>query len=67
MGRSGVELELYNKFVELLQKHSVPKYAIDELDWLVFVKYGDRFWALSESEQMEVRVYMEVLRKIHGR
>ena len=65
--RDGLEKLLYNKFCELLQKHSIPKYAVDELDWLVFVKHGDKFWALSENDQIEVRMYIETLRKIHGR
>ena len=65
--RDGLEKLLYDKFCELLQKHSIPKYAVDELDWLVFVKYGDKFWALSENDQIEVRMYIETLRKIHGR
>lgn len=65
--RDGIEKLLYDKFCELLQKHSVPKYAVDELDWLVFVKHGDKFWALSEENQIEVRMYIETLRKIHGR
>lgn len=65
--RDGLEKLLFDKFCELLQKHSVPKYAVDELDWLVFVKHGDKFWALSEEDQIEVRMYIETLRKIHGR
>ena len=65
--RDGLEKLLFDKFCELLQKHSVPKYAVDELDWLVFVKHGDKFWALSENDQIEVRMYIETLRKIHGR
>lgn len=65
--RDGLEKLLYDKFCELLQKHSVPKYAVDELDWLVFIKHGDKFWALSEEDQIEVRMYIETLRKIHGR
>ena len=65
--RDGLEKLLYDKFCELLQKHSVPKYAVDELDWLVFVKHGDKFWALCEIDQIEVRMYIETLRKIHGR
>lgn len=65
--RDGLEKLLYDKFCELLQKHSIPKYAVDELDWLVFVKHGDKFWALSENDQIEVRMYIETLRKIHGR
>ena len=65
--RDGLEKLLYDKFCELLQKHSIPKYAVDELDWLVFIKHGDKFWALSEKDQIEVRMYIETLRKIHGR
>ena len=65
--RDGLEKLLYDKFCELLQKHSIPKYAVDELDWLVFVKHGDKFWALSDNDQIEVRMYIETLRKIHGR
>ena len=39
--RSGVELALYNKFCELLMKHNNPKWAVDELDYLVFCKECD--------------------------
>ena len=65
--RDGLEKLHFDKFCKLLQKHSVPNYALDELDWLVFIKHGEEFWALSEKDQMEVRMYIETLRKIHGR
>ena len=52
--RDGLEKLLYDEFYKLLQKHSVPKYAVDELDWLVFIKHGEEFWALSEKDQMDV-------------
>lgn len=64
---NGLEKLLFDKFCELLQKHSVPKHAVDELDWLVFVEHMDEFWALSKEDRMEVRMFIETLRQIHGR
>lgn len=64
--RSGVELALYNKFCELLMKHNNPKWAVDELDYLVFCKAKDDFWALNVQEQWEVRAYMKALRQLFG-
>lgn len=65
--REGIEKLLYDKFVELLYKHKKPVYAVHELDWLVFVKHKDEFFALSEEEQMQVRMYIEAIVKVHGR
>lgn len=65
--REGIELKLYNKLEELLPKHKHPKWAVDELDYLVFIKYKDEFWNLDEEQQLEVRMYMEVLRQLYGR
>ena len=36
--REGIELELYNKLQELLPKYKHPKWAVDELDYLIFIK-----------------------------
>ena len=65
--REGIELKLYNKLEELLPKYKHPKWAVDELDYLVFIKYKDEFWNLDEEQQFEVRMYMEVLRQLYGR
>ena len=65
--REGIELKLYNKLEELLPKHKHPKWAVDELDYLIFIKHRDKFWNLNKEEQFEVRMYMEVLRQLYGR
>ena len=43
--REGIELKLYNKLEELLPRYKHPKWAVDELDYLVFIKYKDEFFA----------------------
>ena len=65
--REGIEKLLFDKFCELLHQHEKPIYALHHLDWLVFVEHKDEFFALSEEEQMEVRMYIEAIVKVHGR
>ena len=38
MEHKKIEETLYNKFLEILSKHNNPQWALDELDYLVFVK-----------------------------
>lgn len=61
-----IRKRLEGKFLEILAGHSNPKWAREELDYLVFVKHYNEFSQLNWDEQMEVRDYMEALKKIHG-
>lgn len=64
--REGIEKLLFDKFCELLQKNNGnPRYALDSLDYLIFMKHKDEFYSLSEDEQMEIRHYIHVLAMIH--
>ena len=64
--RDGVEKLLFDKFVELLHKNNGnPRYALDTLDYLIFIKHKNEFYSLSEDEQMEIRHYIHVLAMIH--
>ena len=64
--RTGIELMLYESFCRLLHKHDKPKWAVDELDYLIFQAHKDEFWGLSEDKQWEVRTYMKTLRQLLG-
>ena len=64
--REGIELRLYNFFCEELARNGgVAQNAIDKLDYLVFIQNKDKFYALSEKEQTEIRLYIHTLMLIH--
>ena len=65
MEHKKIEETLYNKFLEILSKHNNPQWALDELDYLVFVKYYYEFISFSDEEQWVIRNYMNSLRKIY--
>ena len=65
--RSEIEIRMINKFLEIRSKHGNSVWAIRELKWLVFDKYKEQFWALSEKDQWEVRSVFGGLEKVHGK
>jgi hypothetical protein len=65
--RSEIEIRMINKFLEIRSKHGNSIFAIEELDWLIFKKYKEQFWALSEEDQWEVRSVFGGLEKVHGK
>ena len=65
--REGIEKVMYKKFNELLLQHDKPSYAVAHLDYMIFVEYVDRFNALNEEQQMEVRLYMKAMELLHGK
>lgn len=65
--REGIEKIIYNKFNELLLIHEKPAYAVAHLEYMVFVEYAEKFYELSEEEQMEVRCYLKAIELLHGK
>lgn len=63
---SYLERNLEAMFLGLLEKHGNPKWAREELDWIIFVEQGEIFENLSEHEQWIVRNYLDGLKKVHG-
>lgn len=61
-----IERRLEQSFLKALRNHGNPQWAREELDWKVFVKYGEQFNKLSEHEQWIVRNYLDGLKKVHG-
>ena len=56
---------IVEKFIKIMQKHNNPIWAMEELDYLIYVKHYDEFKQLSEEEQWEVRSCMLGLDKIY--
>lgn len=65
--REGIELKIYDKFQELLKIHSKPSYAVEHLEYIIFVLNKEKFDELSEDKQMEVRFMMKALELLHGK
>ena len=64
--RLGIEKALFDKFnEELILNRGNAQHALARLDYLVFVENKDKFYALSEEDQMEVRMYIHTLTLIH--
>lgn len=61
-----IERRLNQSFLKALEKHGNPQWAREELDWKVFVKYGEQFNQLSEEDQWLVRDFLLALKQVHG-
>lgn len=56
---------IVNKFIEILGRHGNPVWAMEELDYLIYVEHNDEFNNLCEKDQWEVRSCMLGLDKIY--
>ena len=65
--REGIELTIYNKFQELLERHEKPSYAVAHMEYMIFTEYRHEFEKLSQDEQIEVRIYMKALELLHNK
>ena len=63
---SRLEKILEQMFMDILSKHGDPKWALEELEWKVFVEMADQFEKLQPDEEWEVRNYLGALNKLHG-
>lgn len=63
--RSEIEIRMINKFLEIRSKHGNSIFAIEELDWLIFKKHKEQFWALDEEKQWEVRETLSAFKKLY--
>ena len=64
--RSGIEKALFDRFNEELRLNGGnAQHALETLDYLVFIANKDKFYALSEEDQMEVRLYIHTLALVH--
>lgn len=61
-----LEKVLLCKFMELVQKHGNGKWALDELQWLVYEKHREEYNKLSEEDKYIVCMYIANLMKLHG-
>lgn len=62
-----IEKTLSDAFLKILEKHNNPEWSYKELNWLVFDKYKNEFYNLSQENQWNVRHFMDALYKIHGK
>lgn len=65
--REGIELTMYNKFQELLERHEKPSYAVAHMEYMIFTEYRYEFEKLSQDEQIEVRMYIKTLELLHDK
>lgn len=63
---SRLEKILEHMYMEILDKHGNPKWAVEELEWKIFVEMADEFEKLQPHEQWIIRNYMGALQKLHG-
>lgn len=66
MYKSNIQREMDFKFLEIVQYEMSGKISKDILNYLIFDKYPNLFYALSEQEQWEVRFYIDAYNKIYG-
>ena len=66
MSKSDVVRKLEGYYLKLMDMHGVPDWAIEEMEWEIFVRHGLELEQLDESMQWEVRNYMGGLKKLYG-
>lgn len=54
------------KFMEIVQKHGNGKWALDELQWLIYEKHREEFNNLPEEDKYVVCMYIANLMRLHG-
>lgn len=58
--------EIVNRFVEVLTTNgNNPVYALDTLDYEIFILNKDKFWNLDENSQWTVRNILDALNKVY--
>lgn len=57
---------LQDKFLEIIAKHNNPKWAREELEWLVYDKYRKQYDELNINDRFTIDGYFASLIKIHG-
>ena len=63
---NNIEKALLNKFMEIVQKHGNGKWALDELQWLIYEKHKEEFNKLSDEDKYIVYMYIANLKRLHG-
>lgn len=63
---TALEQEIRSAFLKFVNEGLTGMQAREKLNWLVFVVHGEEFEQLSYSQQWEVRLYLEALKKVHG-
>lgn len=61
-----LEQLLQCKFIQIVAKHGNGKWAIDELEWLIYDKYKAFYDDLPEEDKFIIGRYISSLRKLHG-
>ena len=61
-----IEKELMNKFDEIMEKHNNPRWAVNELEHLVYEKYRNLYEQLDNNDKEVVNHCFRVMRKIYG-
>lgn len=58
--------KLEGMYLRLISKHNNSTWAIEEMEWEVFVNHADEFNKLNEIDQWIIRNYMGSLKKLYG-
>ena len=57
---------LQYKFLQIVEKHGNGKWALDELQWLIYDKYRTLYDDLSDEDKYIVCMYIANLMRLHG-
>ena len=60
-----IEEKIRTRYLQLVDKHGVGKWAFDELEWEIYVKNIDAYEALSEDEKLILNAYMFAFRSLY--
>lgn len=66
MSKIPVEKIVTDKFCKIVEKHGNGKWALDELEYLIFEAYRGEFENLCEDDQWAVRHVIDAYKKIYG-
>ena len=57
--------KITEKFINIMNSHMNPIWALEELEYLVFKKHNKEFYGLTEKDQWEVRCCLLALNKVY--
>jgi len=60
-----IEQKVRGRYLQLVDKHGVGKWAFDELEWEIYVKNIDAYEALSDEEKIILNNYMFAFRSLY--
>ena len=60
-----IEQRVRERYLQLVDKHGVGKWAFDELEWEIYIKNIDAYEALSDDDKLILNAYMFAFRSLY--